>query len=113
MISASIRPKTRRFSSMSVTLAPYFRSSARCRRIAAGCVLGLECGLACGLTLGLVALNTGCTTSQAAGWAQTSPPLAPVAASPDLVHLGAWTDAPKRVAPPSGDDPSPRRVPSR
>lgn len=69
-------------------------------------------GLTCGLTVGLVAVMSGCTTSQAADWAQLSPPLAPVAASPGLVHLGARTDAPKVVGPPSDDDPSPRRYPS-
>ncbi len=93
---------------MSVTMASFFRSSARCRRVAAGCVVGLTCGL----TFGLVVMITGCTTSQAADWAQMSPPLAPVPASPGLVHLGARTDAPKVVVPPSDDDPSPRRFPS-
>ena len=93
---------------MSVPLASCFRSSARGRRVAAGCIVGLTWGL----TVGLVSLNTGCTTSQAAGWAQTSPPLAPDAASPGLIHLGARTDAPIRVARPRDHDPRPQSFPS-
>ena len=61
-----------------------------------------------GLASGLVAVSSGCTTSQAADWAQMSPPLAPVAVSPGFINLGARTDDPVGIAAPRDDDPSPR-----